>query len=341
MFFTSIIYKQKQVSESKLAINVLTDLQTLTTGAELSSNTYSNITSKGNILKFSCVDCDCNYNLQNILSPSPVSYNGRALFAPSLVKGDHIITFSLDWNMPFKVTNFLFLTSDKIRYVFPNRGSNSNFFKMIQDALHKGMYVSDLMGATYTNQNEQKVRFVFFDETSPIEVSVGNAQALNTKNLNYQDITAVNIIPSSNPLVGKVEFYRKNPRSQQFELLNTFPYLDLPSLIAAIVVDDPDLYRCPMADAVKRLHYASQSYQGRLGELKTYYSDLGHQDIKCSSRYEFAENPLGQIITNSEVKFESLTEDNLEKIYSSAFSESTGLAFHNNRLQIFSCPEVY
>jgi len=352
VFFSAIIVKQKQISDTKLSINILTDLQTLTVGAEVSSNVYNNFSSRGNVLEFSCQDCSCFYALDNILGSTDIAYNARALFAPSLIDANRIIVFSLDWNMPFKITNFLYLTSDKMRYVINKDSANNVLLSKIQKALHGGMLQERIDSPDdYINRNEKKVRFVFFGkDKSYIEssdlVGDGVSQGFNTKKMDNKDITAINIIPRTLE-VGTVEFYRKNPSSSldEFELVESYPYLGIPSLVGAIIVDDFELYKCPMDDAFTRLNYVSKVYFNRMGALKDYYTLPSNADAKCTTRYTSAESKLDNIITTSDKPFGSFIDSNplsdLGSMHTSAFDENTGLAQTNNRLQLFSCPEIY
>src|SRR3989344_4429852 len=281
VFFATVIYKQKEISDMRLSAEILSNMQTMTVGAESTSNLYSNIRSKGSEIRFSCEDCNCFYTLENLISSTDISYNSRAMFVPSLIDGDKIIIFSLDWNMPYKVTNFLYLTSDKIRYVMVG---NNDILSTIKESLHGGMYVSQINSPQsyqeYINQNEQKVRFVFYDNNEMTSITVGDGETLDTKSMNYRDITAVNIKPSGNTEIGTVEFYRKKSNAELFELMGSYPYSGIPSLIGAIIADDYNLYKCPMDDVFTRLNYVNEVYLERTRELLS----TSGMDVKCTPR---------------------------------------------------------
>ena len=254
--------------------------------------------------------------------------------------------------MPYKVTNFLFITSPEIKYVFlyDIPGSISapaeltNIIKKLpeqidqSDVLNQVYNLADLSGLNYAN--EYHVRFIgyslapdVFQPGDKVDVLLNNAEF---RKVNYRDISILNIMPEGNPQVGKLQFYKvdKN-RKIVTDNAETF-YLGETSLIAAMLVDKYFNYACPMESVFERLHYATSIYEGRTNQLKK-----GASSDKCTKTYVSALSSLGIISTESEIRFMSLSDvDGLRNIFISAFNDRQ-LEDLNDQAILFSCPEIF
>src|SRR3989338_10295592 len=163
LFFIMVVSKQRQLSDSKLAVKVLNQLQTIIAGAEVSTSTASTFQTGSNDVRIDCTGCPCSYIIENLYGSPSFDYNGRVIFAPARLQGPEIKAWALDWNMPFKVTNFLYLTSDGVRYIFVYK---DNAAQKIANALKKelpqNIDIEVLPNQLVNFKNVYKVNFVFF-----------------------------------------------------------------------------------------------------------------------------------------------------------------------------------
>lgn len=111
IFFVSMSMKQKGVSEQKLSVTIAEHMKTILTSAEVTEKSVNLITVPGKDIKY---DCGSGFSVSSMASFSP-----RIIFTPSLLKSQSqkLITWSLDWNVPFRVANFLYVTSPEVLYI--------------------------------------------------------------------------------------------------------------------------------------------------------------------------------------------------------------------------------
>src|SRR3989338_6564442 len=110
-FFVSMSMKQKGASEEKLSITIAEHMKTILTSAEVTERSVNLITVPNKDITY---ECGTGFSVSSM-----ASFNPKIIFAPSPLKSQSqkLITWSLDWNVPFRVTNFLYLTSPDILYI--------------------------------------------------------------------------------------------------------------------------------------------------------------------------------------------------------------------------------
>jgi len=354
LFFVKVIYNQKVIADTKLANSVLSDLTLLSTGAEVATSTASSINLAGNAIGFDCEECECRYFVEDIGGDQFRSYNGRSLYAPSLVKGTEILTWALDWNMPFKITNFLFITSPEIRYVFvhEDRATPPNFLidkivNKLPEQINRGLVGNDVYDildiGNFDYRGEYKVRFIVYDVDLPnFDIEIENVINDQLKNLHYSHISVLNITPMG-LATGELEFYKVNPQ-RELEIDNDITYyLGETSLIGAILVDNYFNYVCPMETSFRRLNYAAKIYKGRVDSLEEYFTSPGVQDpgLSCQITYGNTDSSFITLIGESETYFRSISSyDNIKNVHDAAFS-TNALEDQNDKALLFSCPEIF
>jgi hypothetical protein len=300
LFFTAIVLKQKSVSEQKLSANIVSDLESIFTGAYVSKDTSHLL----DVPKLD-VDFDCSrFYLGQVNKP----LGKQIVFAPSKIKGTQVLTWTLEWNFPFKVVNFLLITSPEMRYVFVYDDSDSlavDLASSINDSLPDGLnfefykYSSDFF-SSITDKNNYKVRFVFIGDFKNV-LGTGDFFPLKLSSMGGQDLTALLVVPSQQP-VKEIYFYRST--GSAFELVGDVSYAldfvqqgeqreDLPSLFGAIFTDDHEFYDCAMRKAFERLGFVADVYKDKTSQLVNFYE--GVKRIVCKSA---TSNVLNDIFNN-------------------------------------------
>lgn len=322
LFFGSVVFKQKEISEDWASTNIVFDLDGIIAGASASQKTLNSIDLTSEI-KFKCNE----YSVGK--KPRPV---GKTIvFAPDLLKGRKLIPWALPWQVPYKVTNFLFLSTDNVKYVVvDNPDINVNYDIEVYDELNLTKeLVNPVSGVT--NTNNYKIRFIFFNQEIPNPINLPDLGIAD------KDITAVNIIPDSDAAkwddFGTIRFYKK--QGTGFSETRETYYLRRASVYGAIFSEDVDSYDCSMKKAFQRLNLVNQVYKEKVSKLNRITYPSGYF---CINWYAPALSNLEDINTKSlslSNSFDSL--DNIKDL--SLGTEE--LSDRNQGLLLHSCPLIY
>ncbi|MBI2136592.1 hypothetical protein HYU06_05980 [Candidatus Woesearchaeota archaeon] len=361
IFFIGLITKQKTVSTTKLNINIRESLDTIFTSSQVASGTANLINTPELEVDF---DCD-NYYVGEFDSGinKPLGKT-RIIFVPDRLEGKQLITWSLEWNMPYKIVDFLYIIPKEMRYVFIfNTDDEKSFAEEIASLMPKDVKpevisVNEISNLEYTNN--YKTRLVSF-VNQPLSAQLN--PSFEKKDLSY-----VSIVPDSNSKEsGKVVFavYSKNPANNAYDFsyarntqdASTFPYIDYnpefvtekryPTLLGAIITDSIDIYECMLKKALKRHSYITSIYNGRVDKIILATAEPDHplKQRNCvagmyqvtdpnllSGRQEL--NPITSLSTSIEK-----CKNNLA--YCDPYGDVQALVSVNKKAQDNSCPLVY
>ena len=273
LFFAGLIIKQKAASEERLAVDVVNILESIFSGAEVSENTKNFVETGAladEIIYFSCEDGigqygleGYSYGIQNTVDP---------IFAPSEIKSPLLILWSIPYYLPFKVMDFLMVTSSNTKYYFIGEGNG--FKEKLKLALGEQDFKFKINAEFITldelntiNQgNNFQVRLVFLD---------GIADPASLPDLQIDRLTAISFegnifTPGGFAGVNKVSYYQNGENGWEYvdeaEIVNGLGERDA-AKYAAIFAKDGSAYKCNMEKAFKRLKYLIQVYIGENPEL--------------------------------------------------------------------------
>src|SRR3989338_8283739 len=119
LFFAGIVVKQRSVSEEYLASDVVQIMGTIFTGAGVSEKTKNFIDTSGlsdYTFYFDCQEGVGEYGIEG--RSAKIQNTIDPIFSPLRLKTSQIITWSLPYLLPFKVTDFLYVTSPNSIYYF-------------------------------------------------------------------------------------------------------------------------------------------------------------------------------------------------------------------------------
>lgn len=306
LFFTAIVAKQKGVTETSTKATVLKSIEAIITGSSVSTDTTNTVNIADSNIEISC----------GRVSVGGISkqYQNLILFAPGLIKGDKLITLTLAFNMPYKATNLLYITSPQVRYIIIG---NSNLAKEINKSLpselKKEFYESM---PTIKNSNNYKVKFIVFENMIEFPKSL--------EKMPDSDVIAVKVNGDSEK--GTIDFYQKDGTSWLAK--GSTAYIGKQSLIGAVYVDTQEMYDCNMLNALSRLNLMTKIYSERTKKLMQASSSRD-----CSQVYNSALAKLNSI-------FAASSNFNRENIVTIAISAKS-LAEENKNAQLYSCPLIY
>lgn len=310
LFFTVIVVKQKNVSEFSNKATMLKGIQSIITGASVSTDTTK-------IIDLPNANIEINCNKVGIDGVSN-QYQKLILFAPGLIKGDRIITQTLAFSAPYRAANLLYMTNDRVRYVII--GDNEiakEVNKSLPSDLRKNFYKS--VPSAIKNENNYKVRFIISENIDETKIDIKKFEKIPDS-----DVTAVKV--SGDLSKGEVEFYQKD--KDKFSKIAESRYITKSSLIGAVYSDTLETYECNMQNAFSRLNLVTKVYIERTNKLMSEVLQA-----QCTQFYSNALNNL-DIILSSSSNFEA---SNIDAIANAANS----LASENKNAQINSCASVY
>ncbi len=321
IFFINIINKQRELSEARASGTIITNLESILTGAQISTDTV-------NIIDMPKVDVgfECN---RYFIGQVPKQTKGNIIFSPDLLKGKKMITWALDWNMPYRITNFLYITDPQLRYIIVDDSDvGSKIFNVLPEEINKELIKPS---SEVVDKNNYKVKFIFFD-------SVDEDVLTKFRKMKDEDVTAIvlkgfsgmGVIPST----GAIEFFQKDGDKWISE--GETYYLKEESLFGAIFAADKEMYDCVMRKAFKKLNLVTKVYLERSGKLKEHYGSLD----SCYSPYAEVITYLDNMENASMEELENFPLNGLPRM--DAMNDySLNIKNENEGAQLFSCALIY
>ena len=87
--------------------------------------------------------CAAEFYFGKIGIQAPTWMEIEPVFAPRKMTGDYLITWSLDWNAPFRVCSILYLTSPNRRYILVYReGTDDDFASVLLHKLRENRHLN-------------------------------------------------------------------------------------------------------------------------------------------------------------------------------------------------------
>ncbi|PIN75250.1 hypothetical protein COV18_03610 [Candidatus Woesearchaeota archaeon CG10_big_fil_rev_8_21_14_0_10_37_12] len=252
-FFFSMAYKQKALSTQKLELTLATDIENIITTALISKETAQRIPIPTQGLNFDCTEfCDCAFNIdgaqKTIIQP---------IFAPEEITGTEAVLWTKAFNLPYRVTNFLYIYSPETKYYFIPTDQNANV-QLLQPIttnippLINYEIINPEEISQQINSDYENTYFVYFTgeqnyQPQPVHRSFENAKAL-VINQNF------------------VQFYKKDRNN--FQLIKVRPYFNQATIYAAMFSKDDIMYECGLKNAFNKLAIISQVYAERAKKLE-------------------------------------------------------------------------
>jgi|SRR3989344_3710176 len=321
LFFVSLVYKQKGLSEEKSDIEIQKNLQSILTGAEISKQTENIISVPEKEIKYSC---------EGFSIGALSGFNPRVVFSPDLLKSSErkLILYSLEWRVPFRITNFLYVTSSEVRYVIVDDNDNiklnnplewslgEELYNLLPEKTNKELVLKNNLN-NIQDKNNYKIKIIFFN-------NFFNFNLNNIRNTKNEDISVIDIYSwdSTNKGSPKIDEYGKIDFYEYATLKKTLEYLKKESIIAAVFSENADIYNCNMEKAMTRLKKVYDVYDKRVEKLKNDEKDI------CKAHYD--SNLLN--MNNMDITF-----GNFQSIYNNL----DNIEHQNQIVALHSCALIY
>ncbi len=284
-FFVMIAQKQKQASDRSLAADILSDMGLLFTGQGVSVGREDVLEMPDIPIDVSCTD----FSMMGI----PKELGQTILFAPSRIEAEELIMWTLSWDVPFKVANFMYMTGKDDKYYVvgkdadcnPEPGDNSKWGPIIDsernlqlgEILPKSMDVECVPVGNLDALEYEKnpyVKFVFLPSALPPGASLPRIpDEFRAARVSILAIDGdISVAGWEN---GGAMLHLSTVReagSTAYEM-KPFPAFGTEAVLGAIFASDHETYTCMMERAISRMRNVAKVYKERTQRLITYFDE--------------------------------------------------------------------
>lgn len=334
-FFLFIVFKQQSISELKTTVGLASDIRAILIGAQVAGRTLNIISIPETKISF---DCELKEVNSQKISYSTFSVGRKVeenklqvIFAPKEIEALKLYTWSYEWKMPFKTTNFLFLSNPKHRIVLVEKPTpqSKKICSFINSTLPEQLnmvYLDRIPISQLEDQNNDFESIVFCHYNSN---EIANIASMYPIRIKAKQISAVNVV--GDEAQGTLTFFQDG--KDRFINPIQSDYADAGLLFGAIFSPDASFYSCNMQKAVDRLHLVAEIYKQKAEELELQESRRTPIRTECHANLiDATKSPDAPLKTLADKNI-----DNINRLYSAA----RRLSFINTQLQVSSCPLIY
>jgi hypothetical protein len=330
VFFTKLVLDIKNNSDQKIALVVMNDLETIATGAGVSKGTAQMLDKPNYDIIVDCgydLSCDCNYKIGVNNKP----FMDKRIFAPKRIVGEKMIAWTLDWSAPFRVNNYLLLTSPDVFYFLVVNHTNPNskaLMKKFNDTLpsqleYEFINITDV--STIENYNYPMVGLIYLHTN----INLSAAKVFEEWRLSHEEVKAVvlNIDDPSEFDQGNIQLYETTKNYEFVKDGSKMDFIGDESMFAAMFAGNFQNYACNVMESFERLEKVAMIYKQRADDLNC----TGGENLLDDS-----EDILGNMIDEAkEIK------KNVSYNYNDFYEHQFNLSSQNIQLQIKSCTTIY
>ena len=268
LFFVGLVFKQQAAAEESLAFDVVQVMDSIFTGAQVSEKTKNFIDVSGladYTLSFTCEDGLSEFGIKG--QSSPVQNVVDPIFSLQEIKTTLLILWSLPYKLPFKVIDFMFVTSINTKYFIlgDGNGFSEEFYNSTQD--FNRVLVSD--PAEINPEKNFQVRIIDLDG---VYVQSGQPIPEKLSSLDDNKVTAISFTASN-----MVNYFQKEGKFWKQTNLNPVQIISLSgernaAKYAAIFAANDKVYKCNMNKAFLRLKYLIEIYEEKAKEIESHYN---------------------------------------------------------------------
>ena len=306
ILFSSFIARQNEISDASANALILKSLDAILSGREASAGTANIIKIPKTKIEFGCNS----YAIGGISK----QLTAISVFTPSVLEGNEIASMTLEWSIPYRTANLVYLTNPETRHIFIG---NSDFAREIYESIP-----DEIGGDGYTqvqaiqDENDAIVRIIFFDQDPALPE--------NLKGVENKAVTALKV--NGDKTKGALEFF--DLVGDKFVSAGKSYYIGRSALFGAVFTDNLEIYECVTKKSFDRMKVVSQVYKKKLNSLFDHYQKNGDS---CKEHY--SDENIQAIIDAASI----FSQSSINEI-----DEATkNLEEQNRQAQLFSCAAIY
>ncbi|MBI4152425.1 hypothetical protein HY495_01830 [Candidatus Woesearchaeota archaeon] len=261
LFFVGVVVKQKDVATQQLGTDINQILSSIATAAAAAESTKVVVETSGladDVLYFECRNAQTEYGIKG--KGSPVTDPIIPLFAPAEINSRELLLWSLPYLLPYKVTDFLYITAPTIQYILVGNDARvQEFLKESKSGQQEKFVLSVAKTDDLSSFSPQKGKqsFRIIDYTG-LAVQSGGIVPVGLQSLEDRQVSAVTFNS------GAATFFVKKGTVWQSEGSTPLFSLggDLDAVYyAAVFSGHKEMFECGMQKAFQRLKYVSDVYE--------------------------------------------------------------------------------
>ena len=272
MFFVNFSMDYREAGETEIAVQVLQELGSLASSSLQAAGTAKDVEFGGLELEVYCDPLSCNeYGCDQMFD-----FGGRGISAPEWmdiepifssrnIESDHLLLWTLPWQAPFHVTNFLYMTDPEHRFIFVCDEDNdescrlagriySRFSENVY-ANHRFIYSEAIDGLEF--EGERQNNFIIFMDDNDFD-GFENIDDDRIK----ERINALFVNPDESSVNHGEVYFGSVDDDGELDLDGEgSPYVGKPMLIGAIFSDFKRDYECNVRKSMLKFLNINQIYK--------------------------------------------------------------------------------
>lgn len=321
LFFSTVVLKLKSTSDSSRNLAILKSMGSIAIGSESSPGTI-------NLLELPEAEIEFGCNVIRV-GKSANQFENMVVFAPRIVRTPTVVVNTLEWGIPYRVSNFVFVSSPEVRYFLIG---DTDLRKFVNESMPTSLLKELESNHPFNvkNRDNYNVRFVYFSNFNPAI----DLPPPSLKKMGLKDVTALHI--NGDLEKGEVRFYEKT-KSNTWSLKDSTYYLGPENLLGAIYADDPTNFKCVRDNGLRKGLIVTGIYEQRSDQLATYYgADL------CSDFHFTAKNDFLNVKTQlTLITRQTLVSSVALAVVNQITAAGNSLKEMNKQAQLHSCPLIY
>ena len=280
--FSYIAVQQGSFFKTLISANLLTDLDAIFVGAQVSRNTAAVFEIPQTRMQFSCTS----YSIDGLANP----LTGRFVFAPQQLHTNELLTWSKSWSLGFRITNFLYITSPYIKYYVVYTEDMESLAQDIYNDLPARLAKEKIMvdnsfhplqGEEIINQNYDRIHVMVLQRasvdpgynTEPTQVSQSLYDSSKFRSYRKDEIQFIHVRSYTDSLrAGRTDtfdiaFTNKEQAGYEFPGGDGPRYwqtvYDISAVYGAFISGNPDVFQCTMERAFAKAGDVVQVYDTR------------------------------------------------------------------------------
>ncbi len=357
MFFVNFAMDYREAGETQIAAQILQDVGSLASSSLQAAGTAQDVEFGGVDLEISCnadtctdYGCDQEFSFggRDIMAPEWMDL--EPIFSSKDIDSDHLILWTLPWQAPYHVTNFLYLTDPEHRFIFvcdEDCDLSGEVVSQVRDNIYLNEEYHDLdNGLTISDEGENQHNFVFFMDPDEFDLDDFDGVADSVK----ERSNILFIDPDeSNEDYGEVTFtsvdregFTRLVGDNIEDKKDAVPYVGIQMLIGAIYSDSKDDYVCNVRKAMLRYKDINNIYKDKSSELEDECGDEDRDCYGCDEHYDDSDGSAQYYIEDLNQHYDVDFDDDFPISDAGSLHEtSEDLAGLNRNIYRQGCPRVY